>query len=230
MKKCKLFFNEFTAVCCKAKSILGFLLVVSYPGYGQVFKNIGVTSGVNFTPLKWEYRYSGSDEIEERIAKKQPLGFNIRLTANVLERKHWDVYSTVGWILKKGMFTEGGSIEISVPYNLNYISWLNSVKGKIPLGEDFSLNLSVGPRVEYLLTSWDAIPVYAPNDDFYYYLHRKQDVRKFLVGITGGGGLAWQLKKTTLQLSAWKNVNFNPIISASGLRDDGWAMRMLTLK
>ena len=204
-----------------AKYMLGFLLLLPCLGYGQGFRNIGVTSGVNLTRLKWEYRSSGSDPMEKRISKKLPLGFNIYLTADLLRKKRWVLNSSIGWILKRGMFTEELNDEISVPYNLHYISWLSSVKGNIQLGNNFSFNMSLGPRVEYLLTGWDAIPVYAPNDDTFFYYHRKEDVQKFAVGITAAGGLAWQLKKTTLQLSAWKNVNFNPIISASGLRDDG---------
>ena len=215
------FFKEFKVITPKAKSILALMLLVSYPGYGQVLKNIGVTSGVNFTQLKWEYRYSGADPIENRRSEKQPIGFNIYLTADLLKKKGWGLNSSIGWILKRGMFTGELNDEISVPYNLHYLSWVNSVKGNIQLGKNFSLNMSLGPRIEYLLTGWDAIPVYAPNDDTFFYYHRKEDVQKFAVGITAGGGLAWQLKKTTLQLSAWKNVNFNPIISASGLRGDG---------
>lgn len=166
MKTRNLLSNKVIVICLKGKHIVCFLLLLSYPGYGQVFKNIGVTSGVNFTPLKWEYRYAGSHPIEKRKSKQQPIGFNIYLTADLLEKKHWGFHSSLGWILKKGMFTEDRSRDISIPYNLHYISWINSMNAKIRVGECLSLNLALGPRVEYLLTAWDAIPVYAPNDPY----------------------------------------------------------------
>ncbi|MEO5600114.1 MAG: hypothetical protein ABIR06_04230 [Cyclobacteriaceae bacterium] len=60
--------------------------------------------------------------------------------------------SSLGWILKNGLFTERLGPVISLPYELNYISWINSIKGKIPAGKHFTFNISLGPRIEYLLT------------------------------------------------------------------------------
>ena len=101
MKTRNLLSKEFAVLCPKAKHMLGLLLLLSYPGYGQIFKNIGVTSGVNFTPLKWEYQYAGSDPIEKRTSKKEPVAFNTYLTAELLEKKRWAMNSSLGWILKR---------------------------------------------------------------------------------------------------------------------------------
>lgn len=197
------------------------MLLLSHSGYGQVFKNMGVSSAINFAPLEWEYRYSGSEPVTIRKSEKQPVGYNFYITTDLIEKKIWSINSSLGWIQKRGTFSEPSSLVVSVPYKLDYISWISSVKGKIPLGKPFSVNVAVGPRMEYLLTPWHQIPAFAPNDDTFFYFHRKEDVRRFVVGLTGGIGLIYQMKKTTLQLSGWKSLNFNPIISAHGSRVDG---------
>lgn len=212
---------QFPLISLKRKCAIGLVLLLSHTACGQLFKNIGVSSGVSFTPLEWEYRYTASEPVKNHRSEKQPAGFNLFLTADLMEKKTWTINSSLGWILKNGMFTESLRTDVSVPYKLHFISWINSMKGKIQAGKHLSFNVSLGPRVEYLLTGWDALPGFAPNDDTFYYYHTKEDVRKFALGLTGGGGFSWQMKKTTLQLSGWKNLNFKPVISARGLRDDG---------
>lgn len=200
---------------------IGLLMLLSYSGSGQIFKNIGVSSGINFAPLEWEYRYSGTEPTTIRKSETQPVGVNVYITTYLIEKKLWTINSSLGWIQKRGMFTEKSGVGASVPYKLDYISWINSMKGRIPLGKQFSVNVALGPRIEYCLTPWDDIPEFAPNDDTFFYFHRKEDVRRFIVGLTGEVGLSWQIKRTTLQLIGWKNFNFNPIISAHGPRADG---------
>ena len=200
---------------------IGLLTLFSHNGYPQIIKSIGVSTGVNFSSLRWEYRYSGNDPITIRRSERQPAGFNLYLTTNIIDKQIWNINSSLGWIRKRGMFTESSSLSASVPYTLDYISWTSSIKGKLPLGKHFSFHAALGPRLEYLLTPWNEIPSFAPNDDTFFYYHRSEDLNRFTIGLTGGVGLTWRIEKVMLQLLAWKNLDPMPIISAHGPREDG---------
>ena len=200
--------------------VIALLVLLTQGGYGQTFKKVGVSAGINFTSLKWEYRNAAADDIEIRRSKDHPVGFNVSLTADLIAKKNWSFNSCLGWIQKKGLFTEMPGTVVSVPYNLNAVSLTSLATAKVQAGKHFSLNAGLGPRLEYLLTRWDELPAFAPNDDTFFYYHKKDDVRKFVPGLSGAVGLNWHVKKTTIQLSGWRNLYFNPIISAHGLRPD----------
>lgn len=198
------------------------LALLSTNGYGQIFENIGLSGGINFTGLEWEYRLSQGDDLQLRKSQEMGVGFNVYASTDVIEKKHWSIKSALGWIRKNGLFTEppnwGGS---QIRYRMDYISWINALEGNLRVADHFVVNANVGPRVDFLLTPWEDVPYFAPNDDDFHYYHRKADVRKVTIGLTGGIGLGWDLDKVILQLSGWRNVNFNPIIGAEGLREDG---------
>ena len=198
------------------------LILLPSTGNAQIFENIGLSTGINFTALEWEYRLSHGDDLRERESKERGVGFNVYASTGVIEKKHWSINTSLGWIRKNGLFTEpphwGGS---QIRYRMDYLSWINVLKGKFRAADQFVVNAEVGPRVDFLLTPWDDLPYFAPNDDNFHYYHRKSDVRKVNIGLTGGIGLGWDLDKVMLQLSGWRNVNFNPIIGAEGLREDG---------
>lgn len=204
------------------KHFLIFLLLLSSNGYGQIFKNIGLSSGINFTGLEWGYRLSHGTDSRLTKSKEMGIGFHVYASTNVIEKKNWSLNTSLGWIRKNAMFTESADWGSSrVRYKLDYISWITLVGRKFRATDHFVVSVQVGPRVEYLLTPWDDIPYFAPNDDHFYYYHKEADVRKLNIGLDGRMAFGWELEKAEIQLSVWKNINFNPIIAAKGLRADG---------
>jgi hypothetical protein len=189
---------------------------------GQVFEHIGLSTGINFTGLEWEYRLSHGADSQLTRSKEMGVGLHVYASTKVLEKKNWLLNTSLGWIRKNAMFRESADWGSSrVRYKLDYISWITLVGRKFRATDHFVVNVQVGPRVEYLLTPWDGIPYFAPNDDHFYYYHREADVRKLNIGLDGRIAFGWELEKAEIQLTVWKNINFNPIIAAKGLRDDG---------
>src|SRR5687767_8546388 len=118
-------------------------------GNGQIFQNIGLSSGINFTGLEWEYRLSHGTDSRLTKAKEMGIGFNVYASTNVIENKNWSLNTSLGWIRKNAMFIESADWGSSrVRYKLDYISWITLVGRTFRATDHFVVNVQAGPRVE----------------------------------------------------------------------------------
>jgi hypothetical protein len=196
------------------------LLLITFSINGQIFKNIGVKTGVNFSKYKFEYTWdSHTPGHEEEL--DNPPGFNIALAADLIDEQYWDINTAFGIIRKKGediTWTSPNNDPHSFIYNLDYLSFINVIRGKLPIMDYFSIYLSAGPRIDYLYN-------YSDNAQYFgkfMQLYPEEDFNEIVFGLNAGIGILLDLRKIKMGLEFSRNINFYPIISASGPRPDGF--------
>lgn len=179
--------------------------------YSQLFKTAGIKLGITSSQLSVEYREASIYPVIKEESKNA-LGFNAILTGDFVMKKYWDINSSLGFTQKKSVaFYDTGEKDFNT---LNYVSFINSIRGKLPVSKSINFFAQVGIRCDFLVKQ---------SGDFYIlYFPGEPDLNKLNLGLNTGGGIAYNLEKMIVSLEVSRNFNFNKIIDESGERPDGF--------
>ena len=140
------------------------------------------------------------------------IGFSILAGVDYLDKKYYNLSSNIGFIQKGGKSTITFVTETPDPVfedleigKLNYISVNTLVDFKYPILDKVIPYLSIGPRIDYLVSY---------NDGFKT-LNEINKLEKLNFGMLIGSGLKCNLDKWQLGLKADYCLNFNNIVEWS---------------
>lgn len=187
------------------------IIISSNIGYAQFVKTLGIKCGISNSGLSLEYREASIYPIIKEESENA-FGFNVMLTGDFVMKKYWDINSSLGFTQKKSVaFYDTGDKDFNT---LNYVSFINSVRGKLPVSKSINFFAQVGIRCDFLVKQ---------SGDFYVlYFPGEPDLNKLNFGLNTGGGIAYNLEKMMVSLEVSSNFNFNKIMDESGERADGF--------
>lgn len=179
--------------------------------WAQLLKTVGIKFGITSSILSLEYSEASIYPVIKEESESA-IGFNAMLTADVIMKKYWDINSSLGFTQKKSVsFYDTGDKDFNT---LNYVSFVNSVRGKLPVSKSINFYAQLGIRFDFLVKQ---------DGDFYIlYFPGEPDLNKLNFGVNTGGGLSYRLEKMIISLELSRNFNFNKILDESGERSDGF--------
>jgi hypothetical protein len=188
----------------------------------QVFKNIGIKTGITDSYIEWEYK-SNSFTPVENIKSDRSIGLLILLSGDVIDKKYYASNVSIGLLQKNGVVngftvTQSGFLNPYVEdYKINYFTLNPSFRGKLPIGETFNFYGMVGVRADVMISHTNNL-----ESNFVYRIQKDEELKKINYGINLGLGFEKSLNKLLLRAEYSVLTNFNSIIDAKGPRLDGF--------
>jgi hypothetical protein len=155
----------------------------------------------------------------ERFETKRTIGYHFFATADLVNKKHWVFNSSLGFQQKRADHQDPfRKSSLNNTHTLDYLSFANIWRIKLPLGNRLILSAHVGPKIDYLLNYSDNFKVFGLGGFFYY---PENDFEKINIGLNSGVSFLINMRSFHIGAEASRNFNFNPVISATGPRADG---------
>jgi hypothetical protein len=176
----------------KKLTILLFLSFGYFSSHGQT---LVIDLGTSYSRLDWKYKDAGWSE---KQYNDPILSYSFSAGCEYLEHKLWSLKSDLSYYKSGGQYS---SEELDADYifisahkiSVNYLS-LGSYINFFPVNNKFRLQLSVGPRVDFLISG--------SAKDPYKWIDKYGGLNKLNWGISTGLGLYYKLEKTTVGLNA----------------------------
>ena len=175
------------------RNTLLLLLILSFSAvYSQTLR---FNLGSSLSKLDWLY-YDG--QVSEKYYENPILGYSLSAGIEYLEHKYFSVssdilmYSCGGKYSiedKTGPFKHMGPERISASYLA-----LGSSFNFYPVNNKFKVQLSVGPRIEYMIIGTKEGP--------YNWIENSHGLTRFNYGVTAGVGLYYEIEKYVVGINA----------------------------
>jgi hypothetical protein len=176
--------------------LIGFLWSIWICSFGQILK---IQVGTSLSSLDWKLNTWGSQ------FSKTLVGFSGSIGIDYFAKKNFNLSSNLGFLTKGGVEKTGLTDASGFPTDeeivrqakLNYVSFNTCIDLKYPLKEAFIPYLSVGPRIDYLIS------------------HSKEfdivDHKNISYGLVIGAGIKYDISKVQFGLRGDYFLNFNKI-------------------
>lgn len=175
------------------KLLLFLILSVFYSAsYCQTFH---FNPGIAYSRLDWKYKYQ---EGNEQQYDSHLISYSFSAGVNYIEHKYYSVSSDLLFYRSGGKYS---SEEKSTDFifvspekiSVSYISFGSSFN-YTPLNDKFKLQLSLGPRIDYMVNGAKEVPLD--------WIDKRNGLNKFNFGYTAGLGLFYNLDDYTVGLNA----------------------------
>lgn len=171
----------------KKLTLLLLLSVLYSASYSQTFH---IEAGLSFAKLDMNYRMSGA---VKQIYKAPLLAPTFSTGIEYFQHKNFSISSDLYYYESGGKFSEEeyGNENLYTPIHISvwYLSY-GSAFNFYPLNKKLKLQLSLGPKIDYIRTSESAIP--------YGWIDKSKKINKFSVGYTTGIGLYYKLNNRAI--------------------------------
>ena len=184
----------------KKTLLLTLLLGLCFLMKGQVLK---IQVGISNSSLDWELGNNSFKIYDEKIT-----GHSIFIGLDYLEKKYFNLSSNIGIISKGGSGFRFYVDPFGMPListnekaTIDYLSFNNTIDIKFPIKEKIFPFLSIGPRIDYLISS---------NNNFKYNT-TNYTLNKFSLGLNMGAGIKYQFSRFQIGVRGDYLVNLNKI-------------------
>ena len=171
------------------------ILILSLTVSVAYSQTLHLNPGSSVSKLDWLY-YDG--QISEKYYENPRLGYSLSVGLEYIEHKYFSVSSDVliyncggenSSEVKTDPFRLMGPEKISVSYLA-----LGSAFNFNPINNKFKVQLSIGPRIEYM--------IYGSKKEPYKWIDNSKGLNKFNYGVTAGAGLYYDIKKYIVGINA----------------------------
>ncbi len=187
------------------KKTAGLLLIglgIAILANGQTIK---VQGGTSISKLDWELNGMNVDPLYDEAF----IGYSFFVGLDYPDLKYFNLSSNIGFIRKGGkdelqLINENGQLmgqSITDKATLDYLSVNTSIEFKYEIKEKLSPFISLGPRLDYLLSNSKQFDVLVKLDE----------LNKISTGFIVGGGLKYEISSLQLGLRADYYLDFTPI-------------------
>lgn len=180
--------------------LISTLLVVTYLTNGQVLK---IQAGISISSLDWKIMNGGVKVYDQKI-----IGQSIFIGLDYFRKKYFNLSSNIGTIKKGGSSEVQYTDALGNPLNtekqkatLDYLSFNTTVDLKYPINGKIFPFLSVGPRVDYLLS----------NSYYFSTLKNNDELNKLSYGLNLGAGIKYQFLRFQIGIRGDYLLNLNKI-------------------
>lgn len=171
---------------------------------GQVLK---IQVGISNSSLDWELGNNSLKIYDEKIK-----GHCLFIGLDYLEKKYFNLSSNIGFIRKGGRGFRFYVDPFGMPLigtkekaTIDYLSFINIVDIKYPIKEKIIPYLSIGPRVDYMISSNNNFKNTTTN----------YTMNKFSFGLNLCVGIKYQFSRFQIGVRGDYLVNFNKISSSN---------------
>jgi hypothetical protein len=176
----------------KKLTLLLFLSVWYSASYSQIFH---FDAGTSYSKLDLKYRYQG---MEEQHYDDPIIACAISTGIEYFEHKYYSFSTDLYYYKSGGKYSKEEESNTHFLFilpskvSVSYLS-LGSAINFYPLNNKFKLQLSLGPKIDYILTSEKDIPLGL--------IDKSRGLRKFNYGYTAGIGFYYKLNKNVVGIN-----------------------------
>jgi hypothetical protein len=176
----------------KTKTLILFLSLWVSAAYSQTLR---LNLGISVSKLDWQYYDGGGSET---YYEDPHYGYSLSAGMEYLEHKYFSVSSDMLLYNSGGKYSsEDKRITFSLmgpeKISFSYLAF-GSAFNFNPINNKFKVQLSIGPRIEYM--------IYGSKKAPFDWIDKSNGLNKFNYGVTAGAGLYYELKKYTVGVNA----------------------------